>query len=53
MYGLDERLPAMEDLLLDTLLNPSYRDLDHLDTLVKMVRTARRFPALCALRPAP
>ena len=37
-YGLDERLPALEDLMLDTFLHPTYADLAHLDTLVTMVR---------------
>ena len=37
-FALDEKLATFEDLLLDTLQNPTYNDLAHLDTLVQMVR---------------
>lgn len=36
-FALDEKLPAFEDLLLDTLKNPTYHDMAHLDTLLQMV----------------
>jgi len=39
-FALDEKLPAFEDLLLDTLQNPTYHDMAHLDTLLQMVCTS-------------